>query len=38
LVAVRMLLLLIVVAIFITGLVWWIAFIGNAVVGTLRKR
>lgn len=34
----RMILLLIVVAIFLTGLVWWIAFIGNAIIGTLRKR
>lgn len=34
----RMLLLVIVAAIFLTGLVWWIAFIGNAVIGTLRKR
>ena len=34
----RMLLLIIVAAIFLTGLVWWIAFIGNAVLGTIRKR
>ena len=34
----RMLLLLIVAAVFLTGLVWWALFIGNAVVGTLRKR
>jgi hypothetical protein len=35
---VRMLLLLIVAAIFLTGLVWWVAFIGNAVSNALRKR
>lgn len=34
----RMLLLLIVAAIFLTGLVWWVTFIGNAVVSTMRKR
>ena len=34
----RMLLLVIVAAIFLTGLVWWVAFIGNAVLGTVRKR
>lgn len=34
----RMVLLIIVAAIFLTGLVWWIAFIGNAVLGTMRKR
>jgi hypothetical protein len=34
---VRMLLLLIVAAVFLTGIVWWIAFIGNAILG-LRKR
>ena len=34
----RMLLLVIVGAIFLTGLVWWVAFIGNAVLGTMRKR
>jgi hypothetical protein len=33
-----MVLLIIVAAIFLTGLVWWIAFIGNAVLGTMRKR
>jgi len=31
-------LLLIVAAIFLTGLVWWVVFIGNAVLGTMRKR
>jgi hypothetical protein len=35
---VRMLLLVIVAAIFLTGLVWWVTFIGNAVLTTLRKR
>jgi hypothetical protein len=33
-----MALLIIVAAIFLTGLVWWVAFIGNAVLGTMRKR
>lgn len=33
-----MVLLIVVAAIFLTGLVWWIAFIGNAVLGTIRKR
>jgi hypothetical protein len=33
-----MVLLIIVAAIFLTGLVWWVAFIGNAVLGTMRKR
>lgn len=34
----RMVLLIIVAAIFLTGLVWWAAFIGNAVLGAMRKR
>ena len=34
----RMLLLVIVAAIFLTGLVWWIVFIANAITGNLRKR
>lgn len=34
----RLVLLLIVAAIFLTGLVWWVAFIGNAVLNTMRKR
>lgn len=34
----RMVLLVIVAAIFLTGLVWWVTFIGNAVLSTLRKR
>ena len=34
----RMVLLIIVAAIFLTGLVWWVAFIGNAVLGAMRKR
>jgi hypothetical protein len=33
-----MLLLVIVAAIFLTGLVWWVTFIGNAVLSTMRKR
>jgi hypothetical protein len=32
-----MLLLLIVAAIFLTGVVWWVTFIGNAVL-SMRKR
>jgi len=32
-----MVLLIVVAAIFLTGLVWWVAFIGNAVLG-MRKR
>jgi hypothetical protein len=35
---VRLVLLVIVAAIFLTGLVWWVTFIGNAVLSTLRKR
>jgi hypothetical protein len=35
---VRLLLLLIVGAVFLTGLVWWVVFIGNAVTGSMRKR
>jgi hypothetical protein len=35
---VRILLLLIVGLIFLTGLVWWALFIGNAITGSLRKR
>ena len=34
----RILLLLIVGVIFLTGLVWWVVFIGNAISGSLRKR
>jgi len=34
---VRTLLLIIVAVIFLTGLVWWITFLGNAVL-SLRKR
>lgn len=34
----RLLLLIVVAAIFLTGLVWWVAFIGNAVLGVIRKR
>jgi hypothetical protein len=33
-----MLLLLIVAAIFLTGLVWWGTFIGNAILSAVRKR
>jgi hypothetical protein len=35
---VRMLLLLIVAGIFLTGIVWWVTFIGNAIATQLRKR
>jgi hypothetical protein len=35
---VRILLLLVVGVIFLTGLVWWVLFIANAVSGSLRKR
>jgi hypothetical protein len=35
---VRMVLLVIVAAIFLTGLVWWVTFIGNAVLSAMRKR
>ena len=34
----RMLLLLIVAALFLTGVVWWAIFIGNTVRSALRKR
>lgn len=34
----RILLLLIVGLIFLTGLVWWILFIANAITRSLRKR
>lgn len=33
-----MVLLVIVAAIFLTGLVWWVTFIGNAVLSAMRKR
>jgi cytoskeletal protein RodZ len=35
---VRYVLLALVAVIFLTGLVWWALFIGNAIRGTLRKR
>jgi len=35
---VRIALLVIVAVIFLTGIVWWITFFGNALVNTLRKR
>jgi len=35
---VRILLLLIVGVIFLTGVVWWVLFIANAITGSLRKR
>jgi len=35
---VRILLLLVVAVIFLTGLVWWIAFIGNAIATAVRRR
>ena len=34
----RLVLLVIVAAIFLTGIVWWVAFIGNAVLSAMRKR
>lgn len=34
----RLLALLIVGAVFLTGLVWWALFVGNAVVGLIRRR
>ena len=34
----RILLLLIVGVIFLTGLVWWVLFIANAITGSLRRR
>ena len=34
----RILLLLIVGVVFLTGLVWWVLFIANAITGSLRKR
>ena len=34
----RMVLLIVVAAVFLTGLVWWVTFIGNTVLHTLRKR
>jgi hypothetical protein len=35
---VKVLLLLIVGVIFLTGLVWWVLLIANAINGSLRKR
>jgi hypothetical protein len=35
---VRYLLLAIVAVIFLTGFVWWVLFISNAVRGSIRKR
>lgn len=34
----RILLLVIVTVVFLTGVVWWLAFIGNAIAGSMRKR
>lgn len=34
----RMLLLVLIALIFLTGLVWWVVFIGNAVMSAVRKR
>ena len=34
----RLVLLVVVAAIFLTGLVWWVTFIGNAVLSAFRKR
>lgn len=30
--------LVVLAAVFLTGLVWWVLFLGNAVVGLLRRR
>jgi cytoskeletal protein RodZ len=35
---VRYLLLALVAVIFLTGVVWWAVFLGNAIRGSLRKR
>jgi cytoskeletal protein RodZ len=35
---VRYLLLVLLAVIFLTGLVWWAFFLGNAIRGSLRKR
>jgi cytoskeletal protein RodZ len=35
---VRIVLLIIVAVVFLTGIVWWVTFVGNTVVNTLRKR
>jgi hypothetical protein len=35
---VRYILLALLAVIFLTGLVWWAVFLGNAVRGSLRKR
>jgi hypothetical protein len=35
---VRMLLLLIFGAVFLTGLVWWVVFLGNLIAGATRKK
>ena len=34
----RILLLLVVAVLFLTGVVWWAVFIGNTIAGALRKR
>ncbi len=34
----RIFLLLIVAVLFLTGVVWWVAFIGNSIATALRKR
>jgi cytoskeletal protein RodZ len=35
---VRYLLLVLLAVVFLTGLVWWAVFLGNAIRGSLRKR
>jgi hypothetical protein len=35
---VRYLALIVLAAVFLTGLVWWVFFIGNAVVHLIRRR
>ena len=34
----RILLLIIVAVVFLTGIVWWVTFFGNAIISALRKR
>jgi hypothetical protein len=35
---VRYLALVVLAAVFLTGIVWWVVFLGNAVVGLIRRR
>ena len=34
----RMLLLLVVGIVFLTGVVWWVLFLGNLIMGAVRKK